>query len=49
MDKSDERLSRWARTIVARREKQKAVIAVANKLARIIWSVLYHQTEYKPA
>jgi transposase len=49
MDKNDERLSRWARTIVARRGKHKAVIAVANKMARIMWSVLYHQTEYKPA
>lgn len=49
MDKNDERLSRWARTIVARRGKHKGVIAVANKMARIIWSVLYHQTEYKPA
>lgn len=49
MDKNDERISRWARNIVTRRGKQKAVIAVANKLARIVWSVLYHQTEYKPA
>ena len=48
-ENNDERLSRWARTIVARRGKHKAVIAVANKLARIIWSVLYHQTEYKHA
>jgi hypothetical protein len=35
--------------MVARRGKQKAVVAVSNKMARIIWSVLYHQTEYKPA
>jgi transposase len=49
MENNDERISRWARTIVSRRGRHKAVIAVANKLARIIWSVLYHETEYKPA
>jgi len=49
MENNDERISRWARTIVARRGKHKAVVAVANKMARIIWSVLYHQAEYKPA
>jgi transposase len=49
MENNDERISRWARTIVARRGKHKAVVAVANKMARIIWSVLYHQTEYKAA
>lgn len=42
-----DRLSRWAREVTARRGKHKAVIAVANKLARIIWSMLYHGTEYK--
>lgn len=47
-DKSDDRLSRWARSVSARRGKHKAVVAVANKLARIIWSMLYHHTEYRP-
>lgn len=48
-DRHDDRLSRWAREIVARRGKQKAAVAVAHKLARIVWSMLYHQTEYRPA
>jgi transposase len=43
------RLSRWTRQLMARRGKHKAVVAVANKLARISWSLLYHQTEYRPA
>jgi len=47
-DGSD-RLSRWTRQLMARRGKYKAVVAVANKLARISWSLLYHQTEYRPA
>lgn len=47
-ERSEDRLSRWARQLIARRGKQKAVVAVANKLARISWSMLYHQTEYRP-
>jgi transposase len=46
-DKSDDRMSRWARQLVERRGKHKAVVAVANKMARIMWSMLYHQTEYR--
>ena len=48
-DFSQDRLSRWAKKLIERRGKHKAAIAVANKLARIIWSMLYHQTEYKPS
>jgi len=48
-DKNDDRMSRWARQLVERRGKHKAVVAVANKMARIMWSMLYHQTEYRPA
>jgi transposase len=32
-----------------RRGKHKAVVAVANKLARIIWSLVRHETTYCPA
>ena len=46
-DKSDDRLSCWARRVEERRGKHKAVVAVANKMARIIWSMLYHGTEYR--
>ena len=48
-EQSDDRLSRWAQQLIVRRGKHKAVVAVANKLARISWSMLYHQTEYRPA
>jgi len=48
-DRGDDRLSCWARQIIARRGKHKAAIAVANKLARIIWAISYHQTDYKAA
>lgn len=46
-DRGTDRLSRWARNVMERRGKHKAVVAVANKLARILWSMLYHQTEYR--
>jgi transposase len=48
-DQGNDRLSRWARQLMARRGKHKTAIAVANKLARIIWAISYHQTEYKAA
>lgn len=46
-ERGADRLSRWARNVMERRGKHKAVIAVANKLARILWAMLYHQTEYR--
>ena len=46
-EKSDDRMSRWAKQLIERRGKHKAVVAVANKMARIMWSMLYHQTEYR--
>jgi len=47
--KGEDRLSVWAKQVMERRGKQKAVLAVANKMARIIWSMLYHKTEYRKA
>lgn len=44
---SDDRLSKWADNVAERRGKHKAVVAIANKLARIIWSMLVNKTEYK--
>jgi transposase len=46
-EKSDDRMSRWAKQLIERRGKHKAVVAVANKMARIMWSMLYHQTEFR--
>lgn len=47
LDKSTDRLSSWAKKVIERRGKHKAAIAIANKLARIIWAMLYHQTDYR--
>ena len=40
------RLQHWAVTLAARRGHNKAAIAVANKLARIIWAVWHHDVEF---
>jgi len=48
VDRSEDQLSRWARKLVARRGKHKAVVAVANKLARIIWALLAYKRDYQP-
>jgi transposase len=44
-----DRLSQWALQVKERRGKHKAVIAVANKLARIIWALVRHETTFCPA
>jgi len=43
----DDRLSRWINRIRAQRGYNKAVVALANKLARIGWAVLAHNTTYQ--
>lgn len=45
----DDRLSRWVVRVMERRGKNKAIVALANKLARIAWAMLRHGREYDPA
>ncbi len=40
------RLQQWAVTLAARRGHNKATIALANKLARIIWAVWHHEVDF---
>jgi transposase len=44
--KSDDR-SRWVRALIARRGKNRAAVALANKNARIVWALLVHHQEYR--
>jgi len=37
----------WVKALLARMEPRKATIAIANKLARIIWAILAHGGEYR--
>lgn len=46
--KSDSR-SRWIESIVQRRGKFKAYVALANKNARILWALLTQASEYRQA
>jgi transposase len=41
-------LSQWALRVAARRGHQVATVAVANKLARILWALVAHTRDYRP-
>lgn len=45
--KKEDRLSRWATELVARRGQNKATVALANKMARIGWAVLVSGQSYE--
>ncbi len=44
--RSDDR-SRWLKALIARRGKNRAAVALANKNARIAWALLAHNQEYR--
>ncbi len=44
----DDPLSRWINRIHERRGKNKAVVALANKMVRIGWALLRYNTSYRP-
>ncbi len=39
--------SRWLRALIARRGKNQAAVALANKNARIVWALLAHDQAYR--
>lgn len=47
MHNRDDRLSRWANRLKARRGHNIATVALANKLARICWSMAANNTEFQ--
>jgi transposase len=44
--RSDDR-SQWLRALIARRGKNRAAVALANKNARMAWALLAHNQEYR--
>ena len=46
---TDTRLGRWLRELLSRAHKNTAVVALANKLARIVWAVLARNECYRVA
>ncbi|AEY02064.1 transposase IS116/IS110/IS902 [Oceanimonas sp. GK1] len=49
LNKATDRLSLWVKQLAERRGKQRAAVATANKLARIIWVMLFRQERYRAA
>ena len=45
----DDPFNQWINRVSERRGKNKAAVAVANKLARVGWAVLRDNTRYDPA
>ena len=41
--------SQWMQRVQARRNTNMAVVALANKNARMLWAFLAHETVYKAA
>ena len=49
VDNKSDRRSRWVQSLVARRGKNKAAVALANKNARVIWALLSRGDSYRVA
>ena len=47
-DGKDDRILRWALKLAERRGTNVAAVALANKLARIVWAMLAHGRDYQP-
>ena len=48
--KKDEHLSssmKWLKSVAERRGHNKSIVAFANKMARVIWALLAHDTSYE--
>ncbi|MEG7521547.1 MAG: transposase, partial [Chromatiales bacterium] len=45
----DDKLSRWINRIKEERGYNKAVVALANKMARMGWAIIAHKTSYQAA
>ena len=41
-------LSTWLASLIARKRKQVATVALANKMARMVWAVLFKGEAYRP-
>ncbi|WP_160057001.1 IS110 family transposase, partial [Shewanella litoralis] len=47
VDGKDDKLSRWAYELKCRKHSNVACVALANKLARIAWSVIAKEEDYR--
>ncbi|MDY4326872.1 IS110 family transposase, partial [Pectobacterium brasiliense] len=44
----NEKTMPWLAALVRRKHRNVAAVAQACKTARILWSMLFHETEYRP-
>ena len=44
----EDRLSQWVTSLAARRHRNVAAVAMANKTARIAWAMIRNGTDYDP-
>ncbi|HCT3329033.1 TPA: hypothetical protein OTT43_002907 [Proteus mirabilis] len=44
--KRDDALGMWLKRLIERRGKMKATVALANKMARIVWRLLTESTSF---
>ena len=49
LTRSDTRLGAWLRALLARSHPNTAVVALAAKMARIVWALLHHGRSYEAA
>jgi len=47
-DKKTDNQSRWLKSLILRRGKNKAAVALANKMARVAWALIHEDMEYMP-
>lgn len=47
--KLPEKKSQWLKTLIERRGRNRAVVALANKNARILWALMAKNETYKKA
>lgn len=47
-DEKPDKILRWALKLAERRSFKAAAVALANKMARVIWAILAHGREYVP-
>lgn len=46
IEKRDDAMGRWLRALIARRGKKKAIVALANKLARVAWRIVRGEEKF---
>ena len=49
LERKEDRTSRWAKALQARRHTNVAVVAMANKMARVAYAVMTTGKPYDPA